>query len=200
MTVGVTGGIGSGKSTVCRLFEAWGARRVDADTVGHAALEDEAVQRALIDAFGTDIIGDDGSLDRKMLARLAFTSDASRAKLTNVVWPEVGRRLKQIVEETRSDGSQTLVVEASVLLEKGDPDGIYESIVVVTAEEEIRIERAMKRLNISESDVRSRMQHQMPENEKITLADYVIVNDGSLDMLERQARSVWGSLMKGKKE
>ena len=173
---------------------------MDADTVGHAALEDEAVQRALIDAFGTDIIGDDGSLDRKMLARLAFTSDASRAKLTNVVWPEVGRRLKQIVEETRSDGSQTLVVEASVLLEKGDPDGIYESIVVVTAEEEIRIERAMKRLNISESDVRSRMQHQMPENEKITLADYVIVNDGSLDMLERQARSVWGSLMKGKKE
>ena len=200
MTVGVTGGIGSGKSTVCGLFERWGARRVDADKVGHAALEDANVQRALIESFGTEIVAEDGALDRKALARLAFVSDASRTKLTDVVWPEVGRRLRDIVAQAESSGDAFLVIEASLLLEKGDPEGIYELMVVVTAQDEIRIKRAMARLGISEADVRSRMQHQMPEKEKVKLADYVIVNDGSLETLERQAKSVWGSLKKGKKE
>jgi len=200
MTVGVTGGIGSGKSTVCGLFERWGARRVDADEVGHAALKNPKVQRKLVDAFGEGILSGDGVLDRKALARLAFASDVARAKLTDVVWPEVGRRLRDIVAKMGSTDSGLLVIEASVLLEKGDPEGIYESIVVVTAREDIRIKRAMERLGISESDVRSRMEHQMPEDEKVKFADYVMVNDGSLETLECQARSVWGSLKKGTKE
>ena len=200
MTIGVTGGIGSGKSTVCGLFERWGARRFDADEVGHSALQDPNVQRKLLDAFGEGILSGDGTLDRKALARLAFASDLSRAKLTDVVWPEVGRRLRDIVAKMGSTDSGLLVIEASVLLEKGDPEGIYESIVVVTAREDIRIKRAMERLGISESDVRSRMEHQMPEDEKVKFADYVMVNDGSLETLECQARSVWGSLKKGTKE
>jgi len=200
MTIGVTGGIGSGKSTVCGLFERWGARRFDADEVGDSALQDPNVQRKLLDAFGEGILSGDGTLDRKALARLAFASDLSRAKLTDVVWPEVGRRLRDIVAKMGSTDSGLLVIEASVLLEKGDPEGIYESIVVVTAREDIRIKRAMERLGISESDVRSRMEHQMPEDEKVKFADYVMVNDGSLETLECQARSVWGSLKKGTKE
>ncbi len=200
MTVGVTGGIGSGKSTVCGLFERWGARRVDADEVGHSALQDPNVQSKLIDAFGEGILSGDGTLNRKELARLAFASNVSRAWLTDVVWPEVGRRLRSMVADMGKIGSGFLVIEASVLLEKGDPEGIYESIVVVTAREDIRIKRAMERLGISELDVRSRMEHQMSEAEKAKFADYVIVNDGSLKTLECQARSVWGSLNKGKKE
>jgi len=191
MTVGVTGGIGSGKSTVCALLQAWGADYADADRVGHTALEDSEVQAALLDAFGEDIRNSDGTLDRRELGKRAFVSDASREKLTGVVWPEVGRRLREIAEASKASGAEILVIEASVLLEHGDPDHLYEAIVVVTADEETRVKRASDRLGISEAEVRGRVRHQMSEKEKIERADHVIVNDSSLDVLERQARSLW---------
>ena len=87
MTIGVTGGIGSGKSTVCALFGAWGADLVDADKVGHEVLEDPEVKRALLEAFGDEISNSDGSLDRRELGRRAFATEASRLRLTDIVWP-----------------------------------------------------------------------------------------------------------------
>lgn len=194
MTIGVTGGIGSGKSTVCALFGAWGADLVDADKVGHACLEDPGVKQALIEAFGDHISRPDGSLDRRELGRRAFVSDASRRSLTDIVWPEVGKRLRAAVDRSKEQGSQTIVVEASVLLERGDPEKLYETVVVVTAPETLRIERTMKRLGITEAEVRDRMRHQMPEDEKIKRADHVIVNDGSVDVLETLARNLWADL------
>jgi dephospho-CoA kinase len=200
MTIGVTGGIGSGKSTVCDLFREWGADYADADKVGHEALEDESVRSSLIAAFGQDIRSPDGSLNRRELGKRAFASDASRTKLTDIVWPEVGKRLQHIVEESKARGSEILVIEASLLLEKGDPEGLYEAVVVVTASEDIRIRRATQRLGITEAEVRDRMRHQIPEEEKIERADHVIVNDGSLEVLERQARSLWLELRRTSKE
>ena len=194
MTIGVTGGIGSGKSTVCALFGAWGADLVDADKVGHEVLEDPEVKRALLEAFGDEISNSDGSLDRRELGRRAFATEASRLRLTDIVWPEVGKRLLDTVTRFRESGSEILVVEASVLLERGDPEGIYETVVVVTAPEDLRIERTMKRLGITEAEVRDRMRHQMPEAEKIERADYVIVNDKGVDVLEARARKLWADL------
>ena len=194
MTIGVTGGIGSGKSTVCALFGAWGADLVDADKVGHACLEDPGVKQALIEAFGDPITKPDGSLDRRELGRRAFVSDASRRSLTDIVWPEVGKRLRAAVDRLKEQGCKTIVVEASVLLEQGDPEKLYETVVVVTAPETLRIERTMKRLGITDAEVRDRMRHQMPEDEKIKRADHVIVNDGSADVLETRARKLWGDL------
>jgi dephospho-CoA kinase len=200
MTIGVTGGIGSGKSTVCDLFREWGADYADADKVGHAALEDLSVQAALITAFGENIRNPDGTLDRRKLGKRAFASDVSRTKLTNILWPEVGKRLEIIAEESRSKGSVILVIEASLLLEKGDPDRLYEAVVVVTAGEDVRVERATAKLGITEEEVRDRMRHQMPEEEKIERADHVIVNNGSLVVLEQQARSLWLELSRKSKE
>ena len=197
MTIGVTGGIGSGKSTVCSLFESWGADRVDADKVGHTALEDYAVRKALIDAFGEDLIKADGSFNRSELGRRAFLNGETRRRLTDVVWPEVGKRLREVVKASEAD---LLVVEASVLLERGDPEGIYEKVVVVTASEQVRVDRAMKRQGFDEADVRARMKHQMPEAEKIKHADYVIVNDGTETDLKREAGRVWGALTESVKE
>ena len=197
MTIGVTGGIGSGKSTVCGLFAKWGAELVDADRVGHAALEEPDVKRALIRIFGDDIALEDGTLDRRELGRRAFVSDTSRRQLTDVVWPEVGRRLKSVVEDAIARGTETLVIEASVLLERGDPERLYETIVVVTAPEPDRIRRTMERLGISEDEVRGRMRHQMSDEKKIARADHVIVNDADVVALEERARQVWETL-KGK--
>ena len=201
MIVGVTGGIGSGKSTVCGLFEKWGAERVDADRVGHYALSDPSVKQHLLDTFGADLEQANGALDRRELGKRAFVSDATRKQLTDVMWPEVGRRLKDIVTEFKTGGTGTLVIEASVLLERGDPEGLYETIVVVTAPESTRIERTMARLGISEAEVRSRMRHQMSDREKIERADHVIVNDADENVLEERAGRVWTTLTgKGTRE
>ena len=194
MTIGVTGGIGSGKSTVCAWFGEWGADLVDADKLGHECLEDPGVKHALIEAFGDHISNPDGSLDRRELGRRAFVSDASRRKLTDIIWPEVGKRLRAAVARSQERGSRTLVVEASLLLERGDPEKLYQTVVVVTAPEALRVERTMKRLGITEAEVRDRMRHQMPEDEKIERADYVIVNDGGVDVLETSARKLWADL------
>ena len=192
MTIGVTGGMGAGKSTVCDLFADWGAERIDADKVGHTALGDPAVQEALVSAFGPDILNPEGEDDRRTLGHRAFVSDATRRQLTDIGWPEVGRRLKAAVDS--AEGDRPLIVEASVLLERGDPEGLYQKIVVVTAPEDVRLRRSMERRGLSEEEVRSRMRHQMPEDEKIKLADHVIVNDGDLDTLETRARTLWASL------
>lgn len=200
MTIGVTGGIGSGKSTVCDLFREWGADYVDADRVGHAVLEDLSVQAALVKAFGENIRNPDGTLNRRSLGKRAFANEVSQTKLTNIVWPKIGNRLEIIAAESRSKGSAILVIEASLLLEKGDPCRLYEAVVVVTAGENVRVERATARLGITEDEVRNRMRHQMSEEEKIERADHVIVNDGSLVVLERQARSLWLELSRKFKE
>ena len=105
-------------------------------------------------------------------------------------------RLRAAVDRLKEQGCKTIVVEASVLLERGDPEKLYETVVVVTAPETLRIERTMKRLGITDAEVRDRMRHQMPEDEKIKRADHVIVNDGSADVLETRARKLWGDLMR----
>jgi len=194
MTIGVTGGMGAGKSSVCSLFAEWGAERIDADQVGHAALEDEAVQEALVSAFGPSILNSEGAIDRRSLGQSAFVSDESRKKLTDIVWPEVGRRLRAAVEDARGRCVEMLVIEASLLLERGDPEGLYEQVVVVTAPEEIRVRRSMERLGLTETEVRSRMRHQMSEEEKIKHADHVLVNDGDLETLEARTHNLWTSL------
>lgn len=201
MTIGVTGGIGSGKSLVCKLFEQWGAELLDADKVGHEVLTFPEVKADLVEAFGKDILREDGSIDRRALGAKAFRSDESRVRLTDVVWPAIGKRMGELVEDARSRGVETLVIEASLLLERGDPEGLYETVVVVTAPEPVRIARTIERDGITEEAVRDRMRHQMPEAEKIKHADHVIVNDVDFDTLEARAREVWAALTgKGSKE
>ncbi len=192
MTIGVTGSIGSGKSTVCRLFAEWGATVIDADRVAHLALGESDVRARLLERFGEDLLVD-GELDRRELGRRAFATDADRVALTDVVWPAVGRLLRAQVEAAAPD--RPIVIEAPVLLEWGDPDGLCESVVVVTAPEPVRIDRTVARLGISEEEVRDRARHQMPEEEKVKHADHVIDNDADLDTLRSRARHLWEVLV-----
>ena len=195
MTIGVTGGIGSGKSTVCRLFGGWGAIVLDADREAHDALEDSDVYRALVQAFGSSILDGSGQLLRRELGRVAFADDPGRETLTGIVWPAVGRRLKAGVRKAvDEDRDRPVVIEAPVLLEWGDPDGLCDVVVVVTGSEDLRIERTMENLGLTEEEVRARMRHQMSEEEKVRHADHVIVNDGTLAQLETRAREVWATL------
>ena len=196
MIVGVTGGIGSGKSSVCRVFEAGGALAVDADRVGHETVEDPEVIRELTAAFGADLLDGEGRLIRRELGRRAFGSEASRQKLNAVVWPALDRRLRARVQDAlRECPERPVVIDAPLLLEWGRSEGLYEVLVVVTAPEEARMGRAAALLGITRAESEARMAWQWPDEEKARAADYVIVNDGSLEELEEKARAVWQQVL-----
>ena len=192
MIIGVTGGIGAGKSSVCRAFEACGALVVDADRIGHETVEVPAVLRELVAAFGEGILDGEGRLVRRELGRRAFASEASRQRLNAIVWPPLGQRLEARVRQAlRKCPHRSVAIDAPVLLEWGDPDGLCEVVVVVTAPREVRLRRTVARLGISRAEVEARMASQLPEEDKIRAADYVIVNDGSPEELEEEARAIW---------
>ncbi len=192
MTVGVTGGIGAGKSSVCRIFEAEGALVVEADAVGHETVEGPAVLRELVAAFGADILDGEGRLVRRELGRRAFASEASRQQLNRIVWPTLGERLKARVREALLEcPDRPVVIDAALLLEWGDPKAVCDALVVVTAPPKMRVARTVSRLGISEAEAEARMASQLSEEEKVRAADYVIVNDGSLEDLEQKAWAVW---------
>ncbi len=195
MTVGVTGGIGAGKSSVCRVFEAGGALVVEADAVGHETAAHPAVLPELMAAFGADITDGEGRLVRRELGQRAFVSEASRQKLNTIVWPALNRRLQALVRkalEERPD--RAVVIDAALLVEWG---GLTcDALVVVTAPPEARVARTVSRLGISRAQAQARMASQLPDEEKVRVADYVIVNDGSLKELEAKARAVWTQIVK----
>ena len=199
MIVGVTGGIGSGKSTVCRMLQGRGAFLVEADEVGREAVDDEAVRSALVEAFGSDILDSAGELDRRELGRRAFVDRASTDRLNAIVWPALGKRLRSRIEEAlHEDATRPVVVDAALLVEWGDPKDLCDVLLVVTADLMERVRRSMKRLGLSEAETRDRMGSQAPEEKKIELADFVIVNNGSLEELERKTMEIWSEMQEGK--
>ena len=197
MRVGVTGGIGAGKSLVAKIFEKNGAYVVEADRVGRDAVVDQAVRGDLVEAFGSVILDAEGELDRRELGRRAFAGKSANEKLNSIVWPRLAELLR---EETRTslkaDPSRTVVVDAALLLEWGDPKDFCDVLVVVTASEASRIQRTMDRMGITETEVLERMRSQLPEEKKLRAADFVIVNDAGLDVLKFRALDVWSRIHK----
>jgi dephospho-CoA kinase len=180
---------------VCTFFRSWGAYGIDLDRVAREAADEAGALEELVDRFGPGIRDASGALDRRALARKAFADEASRRRLTDVVWPRVSRRLRAEVEQARSQRPDRMIaVEAPLLLEWGDPDNLCDVVVVVTAPESVRIARTMARMGLSEAEVRARMAHQMSDDEKVRLADHVIVNDAGLADLESRAHAVWRCL------
>ncbi len=192
MTIGVTGGIGAGKSEVCRAFEVLGGLVIDADKVGHEALEDPNIARELADTFGEGILDEGGGVVRRELGLRAFSSEESRLRLNAIVWPSISSRIRNRILEARSKQSErTVVIDAAMMIEWGDPKTQCDVLVVVAAPQEIRKRRTMARLEISEAEVEARMASQIPQAEKVRLADYVIENAGSASELESEAARIW---------
>lgn len=193
MVIGVTGGLGSGKTSVCRLFEALGALVIEADRTGREVVEDPEVLRALIAAFGEDIV-EDGRLDRRRLGQRAFADPASSERLNRIVWPPLVRKLRADAEAAlRERPDRPVVIDAALLVEWGDLSWL-DALVVVTADEQARKARMMARMGLSGEEVEARMRAQLPEEEKARRADYVIVNDGTEEDLRARASEVWERL------
>ena len=197
MIVGLTGGIGAGKSRVCDVFAREGAWVIEADEVGRRAVEAPAVLRALVETFGGDIVDDNGRLVRRELGRRAFGSAEARDRLNAIVWPRLVRMLREDSRRALAESpDRPVVIDAALFLEWGDHRALCDVLVVVTAPDALRIQRAMERKGLTETEVRDRMASQLPEARKVNAADYVIENKGSVAELETRALAVWRQIVK----
>lgn len=189
--IGLTGTLGAGKSTVGRLFEGWGARRIDADRLARDAVQaGTPALDAIRDAFGGDVLTEDGTLDRAALRRRVSRDPEARRRLEAIVHPEV-RRLRQArLDRARSEGARVVVEEVPLLFETG-MGGLYDRVVVVDAPREVRRARVEDARGLAPGEFEALDGAQMSPDEKRRRADHVIWNDGSLEALERKARQVW---------
>lgn len=193
LLVGLTGGIGAGKSTVGRMLAARGAVLVDADAiVRDLQRPGTGVHARIVERFGPGVVGPDGSLDRARLAEMVFRDEDARNDLNAIVHPEVMRRIAEQVE-TLKDTSSVVVLDVPLLVEIGGGEGL-DIVVVVTAGEETRIERLMRDREMSASDVRARMAVQASEEQREALADSVIRNDGTQRELAVKVDELWEEL------
>ncbi len=185
--VGVTGGIGSGKTTVCNLFKALGRRVIHADDIARDLTNnDPGVQAELRKAFGEQIFSGAGKLNRKALADLAFSSPPSLMRLNKIVHPHVFRAIDLEVEQLPEHSRRPYVlIEAALIFESGMHKKL-DRVILVSAYERNQIERVTTRDNASEESVRARMRFQLGDKQKAEMADFIMANNGTLQSLKER--------------
>lgn len=182
--VGLTGGIASGKSSVSRLFAARGVPIVDADLVAREIVAPgEDGLRAIVEAFGDDVLGADGALDRPRLAAKVFSDPEARKRLDAITHPRIALRSMQKMAAVASTQVPYGIYDAALLVENGTYRAMA-ALVVVAATRETQLARLVARDGIDEAAAEARLRAQLPLEQKLTVADYIIWNDGSLAMLE----------------
>jgi dephospho-CoA kinase len=193
--IGLTGGIGAGKTAVAQLLATLGARVIDADRIGHEVYRPGSEGfRRVVEAFGPGIVGADGAIDRPALARVVFSDSQALARLNAIVHPLIAAELARRIAATRAAGhAGPVVIEAAVLLEAGW-QRIVDRVWVVSASRENAIARVMASRGLSRADVERRLDAQMPDEERRGLADLVIENDGSPDALRAKVEDAWQTL------
>jgi dephospho-CoA kinase len=192
LLVGLTGGIGSGKSTVARLLASHGAVVIDADVLARDAVEPGTPGfDAVVARFGDSLVTPAGEIDRAALAAIVFADDGARADLEAIVHPAVRAAIARAIA-THAVGDDVVVVDSPLLIETGAHVD-FPVVIVVTASEAARIARLATR-GMSEADVRTRLAAQMPLGDKAAHADVVLDNDGDERALEAQVDRVWTDL------
>ncbi len=186
--VGLTGGVGSGKSTVAKLLAEHGAVIIDADAIAREVVEPGTPGfAAVVQAFGESIVGSDGCLDRPALAAIVFGDEARRAELNAIVHPLVGQRTLELAAAAPADA---IVVHDIPLLAESNMAAGFDFVIVVEASVATRLARLQAR-GMAESDARERMAAQASDEQRRAIADVVIDNNGSLDELTTRVDDVW---------
>ena len=193
-TVGLTGGIGSGKSAVSRLLAERGAVIIDADLVAREVVEPGTPGLAAVVAeFGDDVLREDGSLDRPGLGAIVFADASALKRLNAIVHPLVGERTAEQLQRARDAGAEVVVHDVPLLVENGLQD-MYDEVVVVAASPETQLHRLVQLRGMDEQEARQRIEAQAPLADKLAVATHVIHNDGPIEQLAPQVDAVWGAL------
>ncbi len=192
LLVGLTGGIGSGKSTVAGMLEDRGAVVLDADEFARRAVAAGTPGfRHVVETFGRRVVAEDGEIDRARLARIVFAEPQDRERLEAIVHPEVARLLHEELQPYR-DTDRVVVYAVPLLVENG-LQSMFDEVVVVTAPEDLRVERLVAR-GMAEDDARARIRAQLTDDEREAVATHVLRNDSSVEGLERQVDELWAEL------
>lgn len=192
--VGLTGGIGTGKSTVSGIFSELGATVVDADEAARAVVEPGTEGlRQVIAEFGPGLLRPDGSLDRARLAAIVFSAPERLQRLNEITWPLVGEWMAARTAESIDRGDEVVIHDIPLLLENPARQGMYERVILVYAPAEVALRRLVER-GMTETDAQARIAAQMSIEAKRALASDVIDNSDSLEQTRRQVGEVWASL------
>lgn len=190
--VGLTGGIGAGKSEVSRLLASYGAVIVDADKIAREVVEPGTPGlAAVVEEFGADVLSADGTLDRPKLGGIVFSDPGKLKALNAIVHPLVGARSAEL---EASAGPDAVVVHDVPLLTENGLAPLYDLVVVVDAAPQTQLDRLVRLRGMAEDEAKSRMAAQATREQRLAVADLVIDNDGPLEALEPQVRAVWERL------
>lgn len=185
--IGLTGGIGSGKSTVAKMFAELGAHVIDADAVAREVVEPRTPGlAALVEEFGNGILDGNG-LDRTALAQIVFEDEGARTRLNAIIHPLIGARTAELIAALPPDA---VFLHDVPLLVELHLENAYDLVVVVDAPDELRVSRLVER-GLTEDDARARIATQATREQRLAVADVVINNSGDLDQLREQVRSAW---------
>ena len=192
LKVGLTGGIGTGKSSVSSLFNDWGAYIFDADSVAKDILNyDNTAQGEIIAEFGTDILNKEGSIEKGKLARIAFQDEDHQLRLNAIIHPYVFRKIDSSFEKILEEGKHDIFcVDAALIYESG-ADTHMDYVVVVTSHLRLRTERVMERGSLTRDEFLRRLELQWPDEDKVHMADYVIHNNGTKEDLIFESKKIY---------
>ncbi|QFG25983.1 dephospho-CoA kinase [Actinomadura sp. WMMB 499] len=192
LKVGLTGGIGSGKSEVSGRLGAHGAVVIDADRIAREVVEPGTPGLAAVVAeFGEDVLLPSGELDRPKVGSIVFHDADRLAALNAIVHPLVGERMRELMDAAPSDA--VVIYDVPLLVENG-LKGMYDAVVVVDAPEEAQLDRLTSRRGMTEADARARMANQASRDERRAVADHLIDNSGDLEKLNAQVDALWEAL------
>lgn len=193
--IGLTGGIGAGKSTVTQILEASGAAVIDADKVGHQIyLPDLPAWKEIVATFGQEVLHADRTINRQALGKLVFADPEALRTLNRIVHPKMFERMTELIAELRARGGmQAIVIEAAILIE-ANWQPLADQIWLVVASEPVVIERLAKQRNLSPEQVHTRIAAQLSNEERLKHAHVVIRNDGSLDAVRAAVQQAWNQL------
>lgn len=192
--IGLTGGIGTGKSTVSKFLAELGAVVIDADKVGHEVFRpgtegwDDVVA-----TFGKEVLNTAGEIDRKKLGAIVFNNPEALQKLNQIVHPRAYDLVKSRLDEYRQRGAGVVVVEVILLIEAGWTDLVDEVWVVVASEDTV-VKRLKQQRGMSEEEILTRIHSQLSTEERVKHADVVINNDGDIDEVKAKVKELWGIL------
>jgi len=191
IVIGLTGGIGTGKSTVTKTLEEMGSYVVDADKLGHEAYRPSTeVWKLVVDTFGEDILQPNGEVDRRKLGAIVFSDPQALERLNQIVHPWMYQEMKHRLEELRRQDVRVVVLEAAILIE-ASWTSLVDQVWVTTAPMEVVVERLRSRNGLSREQVLARVQSQMPTEERVKHADVVVDTDCPLAEVPKRVAALW---------
>ena len=200
IVIGLTGGIGTGKSEVARIFQELGAVLINADQIGHQAYTPHSeIWQEVVKAFGEEILQPSGEIDRKKLGSIVFADPEQLTRLNQIMHPRMARMVAQQVQELGEQGADVVIVEAALLYEAGW-DSLVGEVWSTESPEDLVIKRLQSRSGLSQEEAKKRIDSQMSGEERKSRSQVVVDNSGDLDELERVVRGIWDRRVKTKVE